>query len=150
VLKEHRCSLEKIRENAVANSRSSQVKILVPDEEAQAECRAMAQVLDRIGDKWSVMVVGVLSGGPQRFNAILHTIGGVSHRMLTLTLRGLERDGLVTRTVYPTIPPKVEYELTDLGSSLVGPLRALAVWGRKNRPAIEEARVQFDARPETA
>lgn len=134
----------------MVNSRPSQVKILVPSEEAHAECRAMAQVLDRIGDKWSVMVVGALSGGPQRFNALLRTIGGVSHRMLTLTLRGLERDGLVTRTVFPTIPPKVEYELTELGSSLVGPLRALAAWGRKNRPAIEEARVQFDSRPETA
>ena len=133
----------------MANSRPSQVTILVHDEETHAECRAMAQVLDRVGDKWTVMVVGVLSDGPQRFNTILRTIGGVSHRMLTLTLRGLERDGLVTRTVYPTIPPKVEYELTGLGSSLIAPLRTLAAWGRKNRSAIEEARVQFDARPET-
>ena len=94
------------------------------------------------------MVVGVLSGGPQRFNTILRTIGGVSHRMLTLTLRGLERDGLVTRTIYPTIPPKVEYELTEMGSSLIGPLRTLSAWGRTNRPAIEEARAQFDAQAE--
>jgi DNA-binding HxlR family transcriptional regulator len=133
-------------ERAVANSRPSQVKILEADEETQAECKAMAQLLDRIGDKWTVMVVGVISGGPQRFNTILRTIGGVSHRMLTLTLRGLERDGLVTRTLYPTIPPKVEYELTELGSSLIAPLRALASWGRKNRPAIEDARARFDAR----
>lgn len=124
------------------------MKTLVPDEETQAECRAMAQVLDRVGDKWTVMVVGVLSGGPQRFNTILRTIGGVSHRMLTLTLRGLERDGLVTRTIYPTIPPKVEYELTEMGSSLIGPLRTLSAWGRTNRPAIEEARAQFDAQAE--
>lgn len=108
----------------------------------------MAQVLDRVGDKWTVMVVGVLSSGPQRFSTILRTIGGVSHRMLTLTLRGLERDGLVTRTIYPTIPPKVEYELTALGSSLIAPLRALSSWGVKNRPAIEEARARFDARGE--
>lgn len=132
----------------MADSRPSQVKTLVPDEETQAECRAMAQVLDRVGDKWTVMVVGVLSGGPQRFNTILRTIGGVSHRMLTLTLRGLERDGLVTRTIYPTIPPKVEYELTEMGSSLIGPLRTLSAWGRTNRPAIEEARAQFDAQAE--
>ena len=130
------------------SSKPSQVKTLEADEETKAECRAMAQVLDRIGDKWTVMVVGVLSGGPQRFNTILRTIGGVSHRMLTLTLRGLERDGLVTRTIYPTIPPKVEYELTEMGSSLIGPLRTLSAWGRTNRPAIEEARAQFDAQAE--
>jgi DNA-binding HxlR family transcriptional regulator len=134
----------------VANSRPSQVRILVPDEETQSECRALAQVLDRVGDKWTVMVVGVISGGPQRFNTILRTIGGVSHRMLTLTLRGLERDGLVTRTIYPTIPPKVEYELTDMGSSLVAPLRALSAWGRKNRPAIEKSRARFDAQAEAS
>lgn len=129
-------------------TRPTQVKVLVPDEETQADCRALAQVLDRIGDKWTVMVVGVLSDGPQRFNTILRTIGGVSHRMLTFTLRGLERDGLVTRTMYPTIPPKVEYELTDLGRSLIGPLMALSAWGRKHRPAIEVARTRYDARVE--
>ncbi|MBN3215067.1 winged helix-turn-helix transcriptional regulator [Pectobacterium polaris] len=134
----------------MANSRPSPVKILEPDEETQNECKAIAQVLDRIGDKWTVMVVGVISGGPQRFNTILRTIGGVSHRMLTLTLRGLERDGLVTRTIYPTIPPKVEYELTELGSSLIAPLKALSSWGIKHRPAIEEARSRYDAREETS
>jgi DNA-binding HxlR family transcriptional regulator len=137
--------LKKNLECAVTHSRPSQVKTLVPDEETRDECSALAQVLNRIGDKWTVMVVGVLSGGPQRFNTILRTIGGVSHRMLTLTLRGLERDGLVTRTMYPTIPPKVEYELTDLGRSLIEPLMMLSAWGRKNRPAIEEARARYDA-----
>jgi DNA-binding HxlR family transcriptional regulator len=137
-------------ENAVANARPSPVKVLEPDEDIQAECKALAQVLDRIGDKWTVMVVGVLSDGPQRFSTVLRTIGAVSHRMLTLTLRGLERDGLVTRTIYPTIPPKVEYELTDMGRSLIGPLRTLSSWGRKNRPAIEEARVRFDAQAEAS
>jgi DNA-binding HxlR family transcriptional regulator len=137
-------------ESAVANLRPSQVKILEPDAETQTECRALAQVLDRVGDKWTVMVVGVLSDGPQRFTTILRTIGGVSHRMLTLTLRALERDGLVTRTIYPTIPPKVEYELTDMGSSLIGPLRVLSSWGRENRPRIEEARARFDAQVETS
>ena len=132
----------------MANSKPSQVKTLEPDVETEAECRVLAQVLERIGDKWTVMVVGVLSGGPQRFTTILHTIGGVSHRMLTLTLRGLERDGLVTRTIYPTTPPKVEYELTSMGSSLIGLLRALSSWGRDNRPGIEEARVRYDTRAE--
>ena len=80
-----------------------------------ATCRAVGQILDRVGDKWSVMAVGTLSKGPMRFNAMMRTIGGVSHRMLTLTLRGLERDGLVKRTVFPTVPPKVEYSLTDKG-----------------------------------
>ncbi len=134
----------------VSKSRPSPVNILVPDEETQAECKALAQVLDRIGDKWTVLVVGVLSGGPQRFNTVLRTVGGVSHRMLTLTLRGLERDGLVTRTVYPTVPPKVEYELTELGSSLVKPLRVLSSWGVQHRQEIEEARTRFDARGDAA
>lgn len=133
-------------ESSVTKSRPLPVKALETDEETQAECKAMAQVLDRVGDKWTVMVVGVLSGGPQRFNTILRTIGGVSHRMLTLTLRGLERDGLVTRTAYPTIPPKVEYELTELGGSLIAPLRVLAAWGAQSRPAIEKARARFDER----
>ncbi|GGA39416.1 winged helix-turn-helix transcriptional regulator [Dyella nitratireducens] len=109
-----------------------------------ADCRAVGQVLDRIGDKWTVMVIDTLSKGPMRFNAVMHIIGGVSHRMLTVTLRGLERDGLVTRTAYPTIPPKVEYELTELGRSLIRPLKALSTWALSNRPAIEAARVRFD------
>lgn len=89
---------------------------------------------DRIGDKWAVMVVGALSKGPVRFNALLRLIGGVSHRMLTLTLRGLEHDGLVKRTVHPSVPPKVEYELTEVGASLVKPLRALSEWAQRNQP----------------
>ena len=80
-----------------------------------------------------------------RFNEIRRTIGGISQRMLTLTLRGLERDGLVTRTVYPTIPPRVEYALTPLGCTLIEPLVALADWGAKNQAAVEKARAKFDA-----
>ncbi|MEX3958759.1 winged helix-turn-helix transcriptional regulator [Trinickia sp. EG282A] len=133
----------------MTNAKPSTVRILEADDETRAECRALAQVLDRIGDKWTVLVVGILSGGPQRFTTILRTMGGVSHRMLTLTLRGLERDGLVTRTVYPSIPPKVEYELTDLGYSLIAPLKSLSSWGRENRLAIEDARTRFDAHAET-
>ena len=103
-------------------------------------CRALGQILDRIGDKWTVMVVGALSKGPMRFNALLRFIGGVSHRMLTLTLRGLEHDGLVKRTVYASVPPKVEYELTEVGASLVKPLAALSEWVQRNQPAIQAAR----------
>lgn len=113
-------------------------------EQDHAECRAVGQILDRIGDKWTVMAVGTLSKGPMRFNAMMRAIGGVSHRMLTLTLRGLERDGLVKRTAYPTVPPKVEYELTELGRSLIGPLKTLAAWAQRNRPATEAARERFD------
>jgi DNA-binding HxlR family transcriptional regulator len=105
-----------------------------------ASCKALGQVLDRVGDKWTVMVVGGLAKGPMRFNALLRLIGGVSHRMLTLTLRGLEHDGLVKRTVYPSVPPKVEYELTDVGRSLIKPLRALSEWVQKNQRSIESAR----------
>ena len=109
------------------------------------DCRAVGQILDRIGDKWTVMVVGALSNGRLRFNAIMRQVGGVSHRMLTLTLRALERDGLVTRTAYATIPPKVEYELTELGRSLIEPLRVLATWAIEHRPTMERARAEFEA-----
>jgi DNA-binding HxlR family transcriptional regulator len=109
-----------------------------------AECRVLAQILDRIGDKWTIMVVGTLSKGPLRFNGMMRLIGGVSHRILTLTLRGLERDGLIKRTAYPTIPPKVEYELTPLGHSLIGPLTALSQRGRGHRAQIESARKKFE------
>jgi DNA-binding HxlR family transcriptional regulator len=110
-------------------------------------CRMVSETLARIGDKWTVLVVELLCGGkgPMRFNEIRRTIGSISQRMLTLTLRGLERDGLVTRTVYPTIPPRVDYELTKLGHTLRGPLVAVAEWARANRPAIDEARKLFDA-----
>ena len=112
------------------------------------ECRALGQILDRVGDKWTIMVVGVLSRSPLRFNQIMREIGGVSHRMLTLTLRSLERDGLVARTAYATIPPKVEYALTDAGRSLIEPLRILSNWAIEYRPAIEKARAEFDSRKE--
>jgi len=114
------------------------------------DCRAVGQILDRIGDKWTVMVVGALSKGPLRFNTIMREIGGVSHRMLTLTLRGLERDGLVTRTAYATIPPKVEYELTELGHSLIEPLQVLGNWAIQNRSVMERARAEFDSRKREA
>jgi len=109
------------------------------------DCRAVSEVLARIGDKWTVLVVGELGGGPKRFNEIRRALGSISQRMLTLTLRGLERDGLVTRTVFPTIPPRVDYELTKLGRSLLEPVSGLGLWARQNRETIQEARRRFDA-----
>ena len=112
----------------------------VPD-----ECRAVSEVLSRVGDKWTVLVVATLGGGPKRFNELRRALGSISQRMLTLTLRGLERDGLVTRTVFPTVPPRVDYELTRLGRSLLDPVNGLSLWARQPRAAIADARGRFDA-----
>jgi DNA-binding HxlR family transcriptional regulator len=109
------------------------------------DCRAVSEVLARVGGKWTVLVVNVLGDGPKRFNEIRRALGSISQRMLTLTLRGLERDGLVTRTVNPTIPPRVDYELTRLGRSLLEPVSTLGMWARRNRAAIQDARRRFDA-----
>src|SRR5437762_10409673 len=91
------------------------------------DCRAVSEVLARVGDKWTVLVVGVLGDGPKRFNELRRALGSISQRMLTLTLRGLERDGLVTRTMFPSIPPRVDYALTKLGRSLLEPVSGSAV-----------------------
>src|SRR5277367_1221266 len=114
------------------------------------ECVAVSDVLARIGDKWSVLVVTRLGAGSLRFNELRRTIGSISQRMLTLTLRGLERDGLVTRTVFPTIPPRVDYELTDLGRGLSEPVMALGGWAKDHQSEIEAARSRFDGREEAA
>jgi DNA-binding HxlR family transcriptional regulator len=119
---------------------------LPPSPHADGDCRAVASVLARVGDKWSVFVIMLLGDGPRRFNEIKRMVGGISQRMLTLTLRGLERDGLVTRTVFPTIPPRVDYELTDLGHGLSKPVEALGKWAFEHLPEIEGARAQFDGR----
>ena len=108
------------------------------------DCRAVSEVLSRVGDKWTILVVVELGQGARRFNEIRRALGSISQRMLTLTLRGLERDGLVTRTVFPTIPPKVEYELTKLGRSLLEPVSGVGLWARQNRATIEAARQRFD------
>jgi DNA-binding HxlR family transcriptional regulator len=109
------------------------------------DCRAVSEVLSRVGDKWTILVVVELGQGPRRFNEIRRALGSISQRMLTLTLRGLERDGLVTRTAFPTIPPKVEYELTKLGRSLLEPVSGVGLWARQNRATIEAARQRFDS-----
>jgi len=110
-----------------------------------AHCRTVTEILSRVGDKWSVQVVVQLGDGPRRFNELRRSVDGISQRMLTLTLRGLERDGLVTRTIYPTIPPRVEYRLTELGCSLLNTVRALGSWAVENRDRILEARRRFDS-----
>jgi len=109
------------------------------------DCRAVSEVLARVGDKWTVLVVSTLGDGPKRFNELRRALGSISQRMLTLTLRCLGRDGLVTRTVFPTIPPRVDYALTKLGHSLLEPVSSLGLWARQNRSAIHDARRRFDA-----
>ena len=118
-------------------------RVTVPDHQSP-DCRAVNSVLARVGDKWSVLIIMLLGGGPRRFNEIKRMVGGISQRMLTLTLRGLERDGLVTRTVFATIPPRVDYELTDLGRSLWTPVEALGLWAREHQFEIAAARMRFD------
>ena len=99
-----------------------------------------------MGDKWSVLVVVILGSGPKRFNELKRLVARITQRMLTVTLRGLERNGLVSRTVYPTVPPSVEYRLTELGTTLIEPVTALATWAIRSKDAIGLARKEFDAR----
>lgn len=108
-------------------------------------CTPVRTVLARIADKWSILTIMVLSEGTKRFSELQRSIDGISQRMLTLTLRGLERDGMVTRTVYPTIPPRVDYTLTPMGKSLRDPINALGGWVIANLPEIDAARRRFDA-----
>lgn len=125
----------------------------VPDQPAprglseHQDCGPLAKILQRIGDKWTLLIIVLLGEkGPMRFNEMRRLIGGISQRMLTLTLRALERDGLVNRTVFPTVPPKVEYALTPLGQTLLPPIESLVTWGRANLGAIAEAQAAFDRR----
>lgn len=108
-------------------------------------CEQVAATFSLVGDKWSTMIVIYLSTGPCRFNHLKRQIGGITQRMLTLTLRKLEREGLVVRTVYPTVPPQVEYALTPLGESLREPIQNLGRWVIENQPELERARREYDA-----
>lgn len=107
---------------------------------------AVRDVLDRVGDAWSVLVVLRLGDEPCRFNQLRRRVGAISQRMLTVTLRHLERDGLVARRVYPATPPQVEYRLTELGRSLLVPIAILSEWATANQAQIQEARAAYDRR----
>lgn len=115
----------------------------IPDPDT-ADCRAVNSILARVGDKWTVLIVVLLGDGPKRFNEIKRMVGNISQRMLTFTLRGLERDGLVTRTVFPTTPPRVDYELTKLGSTLWQAVEPLGSWAREHVSQILVSRQRFD------
>ena len=117
----------------------------IPDRSSD-DCRAVSSVLARVGDKWSVLVIVLLGDGPKRFNEIKRMVGGISQRMLTLTVRGLERDGLITRTQYPTIPPRVDYALTQLGRTLLEAVTPLSAWARSHVREIRRAQDRFDRR----
>jgi DNA-binding HxlR family transcriptional regulator len=106
----------------------------------------LRSILDRIADKWSLLVVSVLADGVRRFGELRREIDGISQRMLTLTLRQLEREGLVTRTVFPVVPPRVDYELTSLGSTLLCTIQTLVAWAREHGNEIVDARAAYDAR----
>jgi DNA-binding HxlR family transcriptional regulator len=127
-------------------SRALQERLRAGDHaDIHAGCRPVADILSRIGDKWSVLIVMLLGAEAKRFSEIKRLVGGISQRMLTLTLRGLERDGFVRRTVHPTTPPSVDYALTDLGHSLLGPISQLGEWAFANRDEVVRARLRFDA-----
>jgi len=112
----------------------------------QADCQKVSQMLARLGEKWSMLVVMLLRAGPRRFNDIKRNTGGISQQMLTRTLRGLERDGMLTRTIHPTSPPQVEYQLTELGLALSEPASAFGQWVQEHLAEIDAARDRFDQR----
>lgn len=140
--------LNESRKAAVAPGIKTPCITPYPPPEGRAEC-PLRDILDRVGDKWSVLVVILLREGRMRFSELRRSIEGISQRMLTQTLRQLERDGLVNRTVYPEVPVRVEYALTTLGKTLIEPLSALAGWAETNRDAILAARAVYDSRDST-
>lgn len=116
-----------------------------PHPHADPDCRAVSELLSRVGDKWTVLIVKALQPGPRRFNALKREVGGISQQMLTRSLKTLERDGMVARTVIATLPPQVEYALTPLGQSLAAPVMALADWTFAHLPQIHANRAAYDA-----
>lgn len=119
----------------------------VPPDYENSPCRVIAGVLDRIGDKWTVLVIRTLADGPLRYSEIRREITGISQRMLTLTLRGLEQDGLVKRTMFPTIPPRVDYELTELSQKLILVLEPVYKFALDHQQEMLDARARFAALP---
>jgi DNA-binding HxlR family transcriptional regulator len=118
--------------------------LTIPDPVVAHTYRAR-DVLDRIGDKWSVLVIALLGKGPRRFTDLLRTIDDISERMLTVTPRGLERDGIVSRTVYPVVPPRVDYDLTPTGHTLLETIIQLVEWAEEHTGDIDAARAEYDA-----
>jgi DNA-binding HxlR family transcriptional regulator len=129
--------------------RQLEVTVQLRDPDAARLCHAR-QILDRVGDKWSIAVIYALGATTKRFTELRREIDGISQRMLTATLRTLERDGLVRRTVHPVVPPRVDYELTDLGATLVGTVCTLMRWAVDHADEIDEARAAYDARPDSS
>jgi DNA-binding HxlR family transcriptional regulator len=126
---------------------TSEIPFLPTDAEVfnTADCPSRL-ILNRIADKWTALIIGILAQSERRrFNQLRRMVGGISQKMLTQTLRDLERDGLVTRTIYPEIPPRVEYELTPLGRTLCGPLGSLTQWAHDHMDEVKLAQAQFDA-----
>ena len=138
--------------NVTSTDKEDHMNVPMPDEPClqSAGCKNVAPVLNRVGDKWSMMIVMMLTDGPKRFSELKRAIDGISQRMLTLSLRGLERDGLLTRTVTPSIPPRVDYELTELGISLREPVKALGDWAIEHIGCIRAAQEKFDAAADEA
>lgn len=124
----------------------SEVTVIGSIDRNSEDCEAARAILSRIGDKWSVLIIVLLGDGRKRFNEIKRIVGDISQRMLTLTLRGLERDGLVTRKQYPTIPPRVEYELTRLGHSLRAAVQPLNEWAQEHVKDVRSAHAKYEQR----
>jgi DNA-binding HxlR family transcriptional regulator len=114
------------------------------------DCQPISELLGHVGDKWTIMVIRALGDGPTRHNELQRSIGGISQKMLTATLRTLERDGFVTRTIFATVPPRVDYALTGLGRELLVPVTALAKWAQANQTRIDAARATFDGKGKEA
>ena len=128
-----------------------ETNMFVPDSSlSAADCKVCTDVLASVGDKWTIMVVGALSRGSLRYNEIQRRVGGISQRMLTLTLKRLETDGIVTRTLFPSVPPRVDYELTPLGQTLLGALVPLQMWAAKNKETITRNRAHAAAKEQSA
>jgi DNA-binding HxlR family transcriptional regulator len=138
--------MDRLQDGTNLSSGHTDVPPTAASEPAHRACRDVAPVLNRVGDKWSMLIVMILADGPKRFSELKRGIDGISQRMLTLSLRGLERDGLVDRTVTPTIPPRVDYELTELGRSLREPVKALGDWAYAHIACIRAAQARFDGR----
>jgi len=141
---QERKNLSLSHRNVTTSRNEAHSNVTSPTAPDHSDCRNVTPVLNRVGDKWSMLIVMNLSDGPRRFSELKRAIAGISQRMLTLSLRGLERDGLISRMVTPTIPPRVDYELTELGDSLREPVKGLGEWALAHIGCIRAAQERFD------